>query len=173
MEKKNTHIVYGFVTGFTMVIFGLILYLTGLSFRPDMKYVTYLSMLPFIIGIVMNGIAFSKANDGFVTFGNVFGSCFKASMIVTIVAVGWGIISMIIFPEMKEKALEMAHDNMVKQKMTDEQIDTAINISKKYWNVIMIAGGIFGNLFWGALFSIIGAGVAKKKGAQPFPSDSF
>src|SRR4051812_31581101 len=125
MEKKNTHIMYGFITGLAMVIVGLVVYLTGAAFKPGMQYISY---IPFIIGVILNGMAYSKANDGYVTFGNVFGSCFKASMIVTIVIVAWSVISMVIFPEMKEKALTMAREQMAKNpKMTDEVMDTSIN----------------------------------------------
>jgi hypothetical protein len=103
MENKNTHIMYGFITGIVMVVVGLIIYLAGWAFKPGMNYVAY---VPFLIGIILNAIAFSKANDGFITFGNAFGSCFKASMIVAIVLVAWTIISIFIFPEMKDKAME-------------------------------------------------------------------
>jgi Protein of unknown function (DUF4199) len=165
MEKKQIHIPYGFITGLAMVIVGLIIYLAGAAFKPGMQYVSY---IPFLVGILLNGIAYSKANDGYVTFGNVFGSCFKASMIVTIVIVAWSLASMAIFPEMKEKALTIAREEMAKNpKMTDDTIDAAINMTKKYWNVFLIAGAIFGTLFYGALFSLIGALVAKKKDAPP------
>ena len=165
MEKKQTHIMYGFISGIAMVIIGLILYVTGQSFKTGMSYIAY---IPFIIGIILNGIAFSKANGGYVTFGNVFGSCFKASMIVTIVMVAWSVVSMYIFPEMKDKALELARQKMAENpKITDEQIEMGLNITKKYWNVFLIAGAIFGTLFYGAIFSLIGAAASPKKGEQP------
>ncbi len=171
MEKKNTHIMYGLFTGIAMVIIGLIIYLAGAAFKPGVPYIAY---IPFLVGIILNAVAFSKANDGFVTFGNVFGSCFKATMIVTLVMVAWSLLSMTIFPEMKEKAIEMAREQMAKnQKMTDEQIDTYIAMTKKYWNVFLIAGAIFGNLFYGVIFSLIGGAVAKKNGAPPVTSDNF
>ena len=166
MEKKNTHIVYGFITGIAMVIVGLIVYLAGDAFKPGMQYISY---IPFLIGIILNAVAYSKANDGYVTFGNVFGSCFKGTMIVTIVMLAWSVVSMMIFPEMKDKALAMVHDQMAKNgKTSDDQIEMAMNITKKYWNVFLIAGAIFGTLFYGAIFSLIGGAVAKKNGEKPF-----
>ena len=171
MEKKQTHIVYGFITGIIMVIIGLTLYLTGLAFKSNSMQ--YVSQIPFLIGIVLNAIAFSKANDGFVTFGNVFGSCFKMAMIVAIVMVGWSIICIFLLPEMKTKAMEMARENMVKNsKVTDEQIDMSLNIMSKYWNVIMLAGAVFGTLLYGAIFSLIGGAIAKKNGERP-PMSEF
>lgn len=165
MEKKNTHIMYGFITGIVMVIIGLIIYLVGAAFKPGMQYISY---IPFLVGIILNAMAFSKANEGYVTFGNIFGSCFKASMIVAIVIVAWSVASMYIFPEMKVKAMEMARQSMIDKKMPDDQIDTAMNITTKYWNVFLIAGAIFGTLIFGAIFSLIGASIPEKKGEKPF-----
>ena len=166
MEKKSKHIMYGFVTGIVMGITGLIIYLSGVAFKPGMEYVPY---IPFLVGIILNGTNFSKINNGFVTFGNVFGNCFKAAMIVTLVMVAWSLLHMVIFPGMKEQALQAARDQMMKkQNMTDEQIDMAIDITKKYWNVFLIGGAIFGNLIFGLIFSLIGGAIAKKNGPQPF-----
>lgn len=166
MENKQTHIAYGLVSGILMVIVGVIIYLTGKAFVMGMQYVAY---IPLLGGIIMNGIAYSKANDGYVTFGNVFGSCFKMSMIVGILMVGWSLLSVFLFPEMKDKAIEMARQQMAKNpKMTDEIMDMSLNYTRKYWNVILVAGSIFGALFYGAIFSLIAGAVATKKGERPF-----
>ncbi len=171
MEKKNTHIVYGFITGIVMVVVGLTIYIAGAAFVKGMQYVAY---IPLLVGLILNGMAFSKANDGYVTFGNVFGSCFRAAMLTTIVMIAWSFISMFVFPEMKEKALNMMHEEMAKNpKVTDEQIDMSMNIFKKYWNVIMIGTVMLSNLIYGAIFSLIAAAIAKKKGALPITSDNF
>ena len=167
MELKKTHLMYGFIIGLIMIIINVILYMTGVAFNPDMQYINYLSYLPFLIGIILNGIAFSKANDGFVTFGNVFGSCFKACAIVTIVLLVWSIASLAIFPDIKQKGLEMIQQSMVKKNLSDEQIDKAMEMTKKSFSLFMIAGVIFGTMFWGALFSLLGAAFAKKKGNSP------
>ena len=169
MEKKNTHIMYGFIAGIVMVIINMIIYVLGFAFKPGMQYISY---IPFIFGIILNAQAFSKANDGNVTFGNVFGSCFKASMIITIVLLFWSILSMYIFPEMKEKAMNFAREKMLAQdrKMTDDQIEMGMNMMKKFWNVFLIGGVIAGTLAVGAVFSLVGAGIAKKNdmaGQQP------
>lgn len=170
--KKSVHVKYGLGIGIAMVIIGLIIYVSGSAFAPGVQYISY---IPFLVGIILNAIAFSKVNDGYVTFGKVFGNCFKAAMIVTLVIVLWSVLSMVIFPEMKEKALTMARDEMLKrQKMTDEQVEMALNVTRKYWNTFLIAGALFGTLFWGAVFSLIGALVAKKKGDNPMiVADNF
>lgn len=170
MEKKNTHIAYGLITGVISVVVSLIIYMTGIAFKPGMQYV---AEIPLLAGIIMNAIAFSKANDGFVTFGNVFGSGFKMAMIVSLVMIVWSIISIFVFPEMKVKAMEVARTEMAKNpKVTDDQIEMSINLMKKYWNAFMIAGIVFSTLLYGAIFALIGGLVAKKKGAMPM-ADNF
>ncbi len=165
MEKNQTHISYGLVTGLVMVVVGVTMYLTGIALVKGMAYLAY---LPMLIGVIMNAVAYSKANDGYVTFGNVFGSCFKMSMIVGILMVGWGILSLFIFPEMKDKALEMARQEMTKNPaMTEEMMDKSLMLVKKFYNVILIAGSIFGSLAYGAVFGLIGAAIAPKKGERP------
>jgi hypothetical protein len=171
MEHKNIHIRYGFITGLIMVVVGVTIYLAGAAFITGMQYVAY---IPLLVGLILNAMAFTKANDGYVTYGNVFGSCFKATMIVTIVMIAWSTASIFVFPEMKEKALTKMHEEMLKNpKVTDEQIDLSMNMFKKYWNPIMIGAVILSNLLYGALFSLIAAAIPKKKGPLPITSDNF
>lgn len=160
MKKVQTHVKYGGITGAAMVILGLILYVTDLSFKTGMSAV---AQIPFLVGILMNAMAYSKANDQYVTFGNVFSSGIKASVIVTVISLVWTVLAMLIFPEMKEKAMEISEQALMDQNMTDEQIDTAMGMTKKFFTVFMVLGILFGTMFWGAIFSLLGAAIAKKK----------
>lgn len=169
-QKKQTHIMYGFVTGIIMVAISLILYLTGLAFKG--KGIQYVSQIPFLVGIILNARAYSKANEGFVTFGNVFGSGFKLSMIVALVMVVWSVIMIYAMPEMKEKTIEMARAQLAKDpRMTDDTMDLSISMMKKYWSVIILSTAIFGTMIYGAIFSLIGGAVAEKKGERLPMSD--
>jgi hypothetical protein len=170
--KKQTHVPYGFISGLLMAVISLIIYVTGLTFKTGMSWLPH---IPVLVGLILNANAYSKANEGYVTFGNVFGSCFKASMIVALVMIGYSVITIFVFPEMKEKMIEMQREQMAQNpKMTDEMMDTATDITQKYWNVMLMAGVIFGTLVAGAIYSLIAAAVAKKKGERPMTSgDSF
>ena len=172
METKQIHVPYGLITGIAMVIVGVTMYLTGLVFVKGMNLIAY---LPLLIGVILNAFAYSKANDGYVTFGNIFWSCFRMSMIVTIILVAWGVISLFVFPEMKEKTIEYARQEMAKNpKMTDEAMEMGLNWMRKSWNVMMVAGSVFAGLFYGAIFSLIGSAIAPKKGERPINiADTF
>ena len=171
-KKKQTHIIYGFITGLIMAIMNLVIYIANVGFKPGQSWIVNLIFLPFLGGVILNALAYSKANDGFVTFGNVFGSGFKATIIIILVMVVWSVISNMVFPDMKEKALELARTKIQEsqnaQKMTDEQIETSIDFIRKHWTTIVVGTSILYNLFFGAVFSLIGAAAAKKKGDNPF-----
>lgn len=163
MEKKNTHIPYAFVTALVMIIIGLVLHLADLSYEA---WVQWLSYGIFLVGIITNAVAYSKANDGFVSFGNVFSSGFKASAIITLVMLAWSFISIMIFPEIVERGMEMTRERMENQNMSEEQLEQGMAMSQKYFKLFMTMGIVFGFMVAGALFSLIGAAIAKKKGNQ-------
>ncbi len=164
---KQTHKAYGLVAGIGMIILGLIFHLTDLSYNSWVQYVT---MLPLLIAIILNANAYSKANDTNVTFGNVFSSGFKASAITALIMVAWTLISLQIFPEIKDKGIEMATQNMEERGMSEEQIQQGLEMTQKFFMVFAIGGMLFMTLFYGAIFSLIGAVVAKKNPRPQAPS---
>lgn len=153
---------YGLITGLVVIAVALILYLSGVAFKPGMNYVTY---IPFLIGLILNAQEFTKANDGFVTYGNVFGSCFKATAIITLLLTAWSLLSIMIFPHMMEEGLEIARQQMIKKGLPDDQIEMGLKMAR---NKVFVTGIIvFGTLFWGVILSLIAAAIPKKKGAAP------
>lgn len=166
MEQKNTHLMYGLLTGVGTVVVMAILHFANLDEKPIVGWLAY---IPFLLGMILNSMAFSKANDGYVTFKSTFGSNFKATMIVTIIMIAWTVISMYMFPEMKEKAMELAHAEMIKKpNMTDEMVDKAMSLMRKGYGTILISSALFGSLFLGSIFSLLGAAIPPKKGEKPF-----
>lgn len=161
----QTHKAYGLVTGLAIIIVSVILYVADLGYASWGRYVGY---VPFIIGLVLNAIAFSKENDHYVKFGQVFSSCFKACAIITLLVLAWSIASIYIFPDIVEKGMEAARIQMEKNpEMTQEQIDTGLAMAKKFFIPFMIAGVVFGYMIIGAIFSLIAAAVPKKLGDRP------
>lgn len=162
MKKVQTHKSYGLVTAIAVIIVGLILHVTNLSFQPWAQWVMY---IPFIIGLVLNAQAFAKANDQFVTYGQVWSSCFKATAIITLIVVAWSVIFTYIFPDMIEKGMEMARQKMEERGgMSEEQMEQTLEMTKKFFYPFMIGGIVFGYIFFGAIVSLIAAAIPKKKG---------
>jgi uncharacterized membrane protein YciS (DUF1049 family) len=168
METKQTHMIYGLITAIALIALNLIVYVADLE---DPSWTQWVNYAIFFIGVLLNAFAFSKANDQYVTFGSVFSSGFKASAIITIISIAWFLVFMMIFPEMKEKGMEIARKSMEKKQMSEEQIDQALEMTKKYYSVFTVGVLVFSYMLFGAIFSLVGAAVAKKKGNQPMVSE--
>jgi ABC-type antimicrobial peptide transport system permease subunit len=75
----------------------------------------------------------------------------------------------LIFPETRDVAIDEARKQMEKQgKMSDDQIDQAIEMTKKFFLPFAIGGSVIGTLIVGAIASLLGAAFAKKKPISPF-----
>lgn len=165
MGEKNTHLVYGMAAGIGYILISLVFHLMH---KDDMPFLALLAFLPYLGFIIYNAFAYSKANDGYVTFGQAFWSCFRAVMIVTLLMIVWLYVFNALFPEAKEAAFEKAREQMAnKPGMTDEQIDLAMNLAKKWGTTIAAGSTLFVSLIGGALLSVIAAAVAPKKGEKP------
>jgi len=164
---KQTHITYGFLTSLALVILYVIFEVAGLSEKTGVQYIGWAI---FLAGLILNAIAFSKANNADVTFGQVFGSCFKATAIVTIVMVVWAMLMFVIFPGMETRMLEKAQAGMSANKqVSEEQMEKGMALTRKYFKVFIAAGALFGTLIEGLIFSLIAAAIAKKKPKTQLP----
>lgn len=162
---------FGFIIGLILIVINAVMVVTKMNLDPKMQWMGFVGYAFFLGGLIMNAAAFSKANDQDITFGQAFGSCFKATAIVTILLTAWGLISTLIFPNMVPDLLEMVHNKMLEGgKMSEEQVDTAMEFTRKSFKLFMIAGTVFGTLAMGALFSLIAAATAKKNPRPVFPS---
>lgn len=168
-KKKQTHIPYAAVTGLALIVIQVVLQIAHHTYHPALKYLIYIA---FFVGILLNAIAFSKANDADITFGQAFTSCFKATAIVGLISFLWAFIMPMLFPGMYEEALEQARIEMEKAgTLSDEQIEMGLNFSKTFMKapvlqflslVMIVIVGLF--------FSLIAAAIAKK---NPRPQQQF
>ena len=73
------------------------------------------------------------------------------------------------FPDVKEKALEMARVEMEKGgRMSDDQIDQAIDMTRRFFYVFTIGVLMFAYMIVGTIASLIGAAITKKDPRPPF-----
>ena len=161
MERKQTHLKYGLVTGLATVVVNFIIYHFGFDAVSGITLVAY---LPLLVGILLNARTYSAANDARITYAQVFGSCFKVTLIVTLITAVYIIICIINFPSMKDRYLELAHNNMVKNpQVTDEMIARSMELMKKTYVPMMIFfTGIY-TLIVGFVSSLIGGTIARKR----------
>jgi hypothetical protein len=163
MKKTQTHIMYGFVTGLIMIAINAAMVVGKLSFNPKTQWIGLIAYAVFLGGLIMNAMAFSKANNEDITFGQAFSSCFKATAIIAIVCTAWALLSLVIFPNMETEMIELTRRKLIEQgKVSEDQIETIMSMTRKMFKVSLIAGAVFGTMILGALFSLIAAAVAKK-----------
>ena len=128
-----------------------------------------LSNLVLFGGIIWACISFGKQLNNNVTFGNVFAHGFKVSSIVTLISIFFTILFFLFFPDVKEKALEMARVEMEKGgRMSDDQIDQAIDMTRRFFYVFTIGVLMFAYMIVGTIASLIGAAITKKDPRPPF-----
>lgn len=153
----------GLILGLILVAISVImqLFITDLA---KMQQYSWISYLLIIGGLVWACYTYAKEMNGQVTFGNVFAHGFKTTAVFTIIVLLFTILSVtVLFPEMKDKAMEMARTQMETDgKLSEKQIDDAIGMTQKFFIPFAIGGVLVGYLFLGALGSLIGAAIAKK-----------
>jgi hypothetical protein len=163
--KTVTPLVAGVITAALMIV-----YSTALYFLDLMKY-SWLSWLGYIIMIVLLIVFINlhgKARKNEISFGGLFGYGFKTTAIIAIILPIFSFIFFLLFPEIKEKIFETMRLGMEEQgKATDEQIEQTISMMRKSFTLFFIVFPIIFYFIVGAIGSLIGAAVTKKKPVNP------
>jgi hypothetical protein len=165
-QKIMTHITKGLIIGLLAIIIGIAGYLGGIDQQSWFKWI---STIIICIGVIWACIYYAQQLDGRVTFGNVFAHGFKTSVVVALLVVVYFVLAVtVIFPEMKDKAMEAGRQQMESAgKYSEEQINQGLEIAKKFFTIFGVAGILLGTLIAGAIAALIGAAVAKKKPVNP------
>jgi hypothetical protein len=167
MENQVTsHIVKGVILSAISIVFAIIVYVFNLY---EMSLLSYLNYAVFLGGLIYGAILFSNQNNNNVTFGNIFAHGFKTTAVVIVITSIYTILSFkVLFPDMLDKVLEISRKKMAENpKMTDEMIEQAMTMTKKFFIPFALGGTIIGTGILGAIGAAIGAGVAKKN-PNPF-----
>jgi len=155
----------GLIISLFVIVVSIVGYYTELSFKP---WFGWLVNAIFFLAIIFACVHYANQKNGYVTFGNVFMHGFKITALLTIILLAYTILSMtVLFPEMKQKIFEMQEAQMEKKGMDPDQIEKAMSFVKDNFMIFMVIFLIFGNLIIGAIASLIGAAVAKKKPINP------
>jgi len=168
MEEKKvmTHVQKGLLVSLILIVLGVVAHFAGIENEGWYRWLPSIILLGAIIWAC---VFYSTQMNGQVTFGNIFLHGFKMSAVITVILIVWTILAVtLIFPEMKEKGMETARQQMEDSgKLTDSEIEQRLEVGKKFFTVIVIGTVLFGTLIVGAIASLIGAAVAKKKPVNP------
>jgi len=172
MEEKKpmSHLTAGLLIGALLVIYSMVIKFLNLKDGAG----TGLLQVAIIIGALAFFVnQYGKSKNFTETFGNLFAYGFKTTAVFTIISIAFSIIFFLVFPDMKEQSLELARQQMEEKNMPDDQIEKAIEITKKFFWVGVIGGSMLFLIIIGAIGSLIGAGITKKQPRSPFDQQSI
>lgn len=163
-KKPISHIVAGLIIAGVLIIFSCVVYFSGLQ-DSGINWLQY----PIIIaGLAIFINLYGKALNNQVTFGNLFSYGFKTTAFIALIIIAFFVIFFLAFPDVKEKGFEMARQKMEeKGNLTEDQIDQAMQTFHKMFWIVTIGGIMFIYAIVGAIGSVIGAAITKKKPINP------
>lgn len=155
---------WGVINALVSMVFFLILVLAGLN-AFDNKW-GWIGSIFTIVLLVLAHKAFKDQGDGFMTYGQGVGIGFWMGVVGTIVAgLFTYVYSNIIDPATMENFYEMQRMQMEERNMPDDQIDIALEWTRKLFWVFYLIGGVVGSLILALIVSIF---TQKKNPAPPF-----
>ena len=163
-KKPITHLMAGLVIGAIMIVFSLAIQFLGLD---KISGVPLLGYIILIAGLILFINMYGKAMNNQVTFGNLFGYGFKATGIIIIVMILFTVVFFMLFPDIKEKIFELTRQRMEEKNTPEEQIEKGLALWRKMFWVFTIGGMLLVYAIVGAIGSLIGAAITKKKPINP------
>lgn len=164
-SAKKIMINYGLLLGIISILFNVIMYVTNNHIQPHWT-LQLIGFIIFIIIIVIAHKAFRKENGGFMKLGEAIKIGLGIALISAILGVIYTYILMnYIEPTYMEQVMSIQKDAMLESNpnMTQEQIDQALEMSKKFSGTgIIIAFQIIAGLFFGFIISLF-SGLALKR----------
>ncbi|RPD51463.1 MULTISPECIES: DUF4199 domain-containing protein [Chitinophagaceae] len=165
-QKPISHIAAGLIIAGILIVISAATSILGLSTN---RGVGLLQPLVILVALIFLIRLYGKAHDYNLTFGNLFAYGFKATTVFTLLSVAFTIIFLLLFPDLKEKSFEVARQQLEDNpNISDDQIDQMLEVSRKYFWVGIVGGSVFFTVVQGAIGSLIGAAVTKKRPRSPF-----
>jgi len=163
MEKKSSdYLGKGLMLALVLIVIDLIGGFAHLRFESWFRWV---STIVTVIAIIVFCIQYGKRQVNGVTFGKVFGYGFKIALVVSALITLYSLLSFyVIFPELIDQILAKTRTDLeAKGKMTDEQIDQAVLMTKKFMQPVpLIIVTFLIKLFFNTIAALLGAAFTKK-----------
>ncbi|WP_149240547.1 DUF4199 domain-containing protein [Dyadobacter sp. 32] len=152
---------YGVLASVVIMVFTTIINVTGQS---QNKWLTSLSFVFMIVGIVVAMKSFKEENKGFMTYGEGLGLGSLVSAIMGLLGSTFSVLyNKFIDPTIITQAMDTARSEMESKGMDDAQIDQAMAMSEKFMSPgVLFAFGVIGSLMVGFVLSLIIAAILRK-----------
>ena len=168
---KQIALTYGLILGFASIAFSVVMYAMGKHLEGG-SLNTIISLAITIGAIVFGLKAYKSANEGFLSLSQALKTGIGIALIAAIISLMYTFIFMnYIEPNFMDQVLELQQQKMLENNpnLTDEQIEAAIDISKKYSGFYIIAAaGLIWSLFLGFVISLIAGLIMKKVPEQDY-----
>jgi hypothetical protein len=173
MEKKSSdYLSRGLILSLILIVVDLIGGFAQVRFE---SWFRWLPTIVALVAIIVFCIQFGKRQADGVTFGQVFGYGFKISLVVALLMVVYSLLSFsFIFPELTDQILTKTRSDLqATGKLTDDQIDGQIAITKKFLQPGLRSILFFLiTLFFNTIASLLGAAFTKKTDPDVFKAKS-
>ncbi|HEX3080099.1 MAG TPA: DUF4199 domain-containing protein [Puia sp.] len=173
MEKKSSdYLGKGLMLALVLIVVDLIGGFAHLRFE---SWFRWLPTIITIVAIIVFCIQYGKQKVGGVNFGNVFGYGFKIGLVVSTLITIYSLLSFyVILPELIDQILTKTRTDLeAKGKMTDEQIDQAVLMTKKFLQPVpLIIVTFLITLFFNTIAALLGAAFTKKTEPDVFKDKS-
>ncbi|MDP2175915.1 MAG: DUF4199 domain-containing protein [Bacteroidota bacterium] len=149
-------------------------YLNGQTMNPDNKVLTIIASLIGVVVIIMVIVLAIKEyrnqfSGGYVTFKRAFWVSFLCSLFLAILSALFMYLFyqfIIDFDVMMSEQLDQTILQLKKRKLSEEQINQSVTISKKFMTMpIMISFAFIGSWVLNTLISLIASAILKKQPA--------
>jgi hypothetical protein len=166
-QKPITHVVAGLLIAALVIIVSMVMMMVSKSSgNPGSGWFTYLII---IAGLVFFINRYGKSRNFQASFGDLFSYGFKATAVYTVLFIGFLILFSVLFPDFKANAIEAARMEMENQRgITEEQAEKGLQMMEKYFWIFAIGGTMLGFVIVGAIGSLLGAALTKKRPQNPF-----
>ena len=167
MEEKKQSVVanalnFGLITGAVVIVYSLLLYIANLYMNRSLGFVAYVLLLG---GMVWGTLEYRKKSmNGFMTYGQAFSSCFLIGLFAGILATIYMFVFVqYIHPGLVNEVIEQTRIKLQEQNMTEDQIESALDYTRKFTTPIMMTiWGLVGYSLISLMLALVAAIVLKK-----------
>ncbi|WP_435355320.1 DUF4199 domain-containing protein [Emticicia sp. SJ17W-69] len=163
MEKPSTARIalkWGLVTAILIIIYTVILYMTGLFKTPSLSWISFLLLLT---GIFLALREFKSLNGNFMSFSEGLGVGTLMSAVTGLIGSIFSYIYInYIDTTIMQQMSDLQREQLEARGMSTEQVDQAMEMAAKFTSPgLMFLFGILGYVFFGFIFSLIVSAIVK------------
>ena len=159
--KNNMN--FGAIAGLEIIIVSVLLYFLNIQENTFVAIFIYI----VLISVIIFGTKHFKNNvqNGNITYGRALGTGTTISFFASIIVAFYMFVFLkFIDSDAMGKMYSIMEDKMYEQGLPDDQIEMALEMTKKFTTPFTIAiGTVFSYTFWGFIFSLITSAFLKKK----------